>query len=206
MIRSLVIASLALSCTPPAPAQHPDHDKVAKAQKSWCAMLAKVDGDALKAWRHRDACLDAYPTASAAFLERLGRCYAGALEKYGEGAPDSGAIIDECSREVLGGADPGDVTRTELYQARCARQERCLKVSRDVCDGAWGRLDGMTQAMLTAKYNLRGQADIAACLDDESCEEDDAEVESACYDAAHAKLVWLPISLGHDDSLGPKVD
>jgi hypothetical protein len=187
-------------------AKHPDHGQVAKAQQAWCGMLAEADGEELASWRHREACQEAFPTASAVFLQRLTKCYREALERYGDNAPDSGAIIDTCSHDVLGAADPGDVSQTELYQARCSRQERCQKVSPDVCDGAWARLDGMTQSLLSAKYNRHGQSEIAACLNDKPCEEDDAAVEAACYDAAHGKLVWLPLSLGHDASLGPKVD
>jgi hypothetical protein len=200
------LLALVLGCTPSSPAKHPDHGKVAKAHIAWCEMLAQADGEKLSGWRHREGCEAAYPAASAAFLERFNRCYANALKEYGENAPDSGALTAECSHKILGGADPGDVSHTALYKARCARQERCQKVSGDVCAGTWGRLDGFTQSLLSSKYNLGAQAEIAACLDDKDCEEDDAAVESACYDAAHNKLVWLPLSLGHDSSLGPKTD
>ena len=115
----------------------------------------------------RGACEEAYPAASAAYLQRLSRCYGKAMRDYGDTAPDSGAIIDECSQKILMGAEVGNVSGTDLYKARCARQARCQNVSQEVCDGAWARLDGMTQSLLSSKYNLRAQAEIAACLERE---------------------------------------
>ncbi len=203
---ALVATGLLLACSPSAPAKYPDQAAVTDANGTWCAMLAKLDGSQLAEWRYGEACVAATPSASSAFLKRLSSCYGGTMEEYGDSAPDSGAIIGKCSVDILGGADPGDVGQTALYQARCSRQERCQKVSAAICDGAWGRLDGMTQALLSSKYNLQAQSRIAACLDDEDCAENDAPVEAACYDAAHKQLVWLPLSLAHDASVGPKTD
>lgn len=198
--------ALVLGCTPSAPAKYADHGNVSRAQAGWCAMLAELDGEKIDAWRHRAECRAAFPSASAAFLERFTQCYGSAKKELGASAPDSGAILSDCSQQILGAAEPGDVSGTELYQARCARQERCQAVSADVCRGAWDRLDGMTQSLLSSKYNLRAQAEIAGCLTDKACEDDEAAAEAACYDAAHARVMWLPASLGHDPTLGPDTD
>lgn len=205
-LRFCILGALFLGCAPSAPAKFPDHGKVSQAQAGWCAMLADLDGEKLDRWRHRTECGEAFPSASAAFLERFTRCYQSAMKELGASAPDSGAILSACSQEILGAADPGDVSGTALYQARCARQQRCQEVSAEVCAGAWARLDGMTQSLLSSKYNLRAQAEIADCLENKACEDDDAAAEGACYDKAHAKVMWLPLSLGHDASLAPDTD
>ncbi len=194
---------LGLACTPSAPAKHPDHAKVSAAHERWCAMLAELDGEALASWRHGPACRDAFPSASSALLEPLTACFRANAKTD---APDSGAVIATCSLEILGRAEPGDVRGTELYQARCGRQERCQAVSAEVCAGAWDRLDGATQALLSSKYNRRAQAEIATCLADSDCTPDEDAAEAACYEAAHEKLVWLPLSLGLDPSVGPKLE
>jgi hypothetical protein len=201
-VELLALAALALSCTPSKPAAYPDHDKVAAEHKRWCDMLAATSGKG-GPWAHQAECEAAYPTSSAAFLKRMTDCYNKQLEQYGDAAPDSGAMIADCSSEILATADPGDVSGTELYQARCERLDRCQQVSAEACAGGWQRLDGTTRAMLTSMYNLRAQAEIASCFADTDCSDEEDQVHDGCYRSALDGRVWLPLSLGHDPGITP---
>jgi hypothetical protein len=205
-MRRLALLLFFACCTPARPATYPDHGKVDKAQAGWCKMLAKLDAPEGDVWRHQAECDAGSPSASAPFLAKLTSCYEEQMEGRGDDAPDSQVVIEGCTQQILGDADPGDVKGTDLYKARCARQSRCQKVSAAVCDSAWEQIDGMTRAILTSMYNLGAQAEIAACLDDGECSEDDATAQDACYQTVKDKLVWLPLSLGHDPTLDPKVD
>lgn len=204
---ALAFAALApVACAPTRPASHPDAERVTAAQAKWCAMLAEADGVALDAWRYRKECLAATPSGSAAYVERLAGCYGRALADYGDDAPDSAAIIDACTTEIMAGADPGDVTESELFQARCARLERCSEVSPTICASAWEQVDPAARAMLTSMYNLGAQAEIAACLRDTACTDDEDAAERACYRPLRDRRAWLPLSLEADPTLAPKVD
>ena len=196
---------LAMACGPSQPATYPDANSVKGAQKAWCEMMAKTDGKALAGWRYERECLAAYPAGSSVYVERLADCYGKTVEDYGDDAPDSAAIIDTCTAEIMAGADPGDVSGTELYQARCARMERCDKLDATACASAWERVDPAARALLTSMYNLRAQAEIAACLRDADCG-DEAAIEKACYGPVRDRLVWLPLSLEADPTLAPSVD
>lgn len=207
MRRLALLLPLIASCGPQRPASYPDHGKVDKAQAGWCKMLAALDAPRGDVWRHQRECEAAFPSASAPFLEKLTACYREAMEGQGDAAPDNAVVIEGCTQQILGGAEPGDVTNTELYKARCQRQSRCQQVSAEVCSSAWEQLDGMAQSILTSMYNLGAQAEIAACLDGGECAEDDAAAQDACYQSAKDKLVWLPLTpFAPDPSLGPKVD
>ena len=187
--------TVAVACQPAAPAKHPDHDKVVSAQKAWCDMLAELEGSS---WMHQTECEAAYPGASAAFLSRMTTCYGEQMKSYGDNAPDSGAVISDCTLQVLGGVDPGNVSKTVAGRARCSRQQRCQAVSPEVCSGVFDRLDGPSKALLTNVFNLKTQHALASCLADGDCaaspEEDEAAVED-CYREQRDRLVWLPLSL-----------
>lgn len=191
------------SCAPSQPATHPDHDSVTSAQTTWCTMMAKLDGRELAGWRYEKECLGAYPTGSSAYVTRLAGCYGKTMTDFGEDAPDSASVIDSCTLEIMAGADPGDVTDTDLFAARCERLERCDQVSPEVCASAWDRVDPTARALLTSMYNLRAQAEIARCLRDSACGENG---EETCYATAREARVWLPLSLALDPTVGPKVD
>ena len=188
-----MLVGLAAACAQPPPAKHPDHDKVAAAQQKWCDMLAELGGER---FRHAKECGAAYPGASADFLVRMTTCYGEEMKRYGDDAPDSGAVVSDCTLQILTGVDPGDVAQTVAGRARCARQERCQGISQDVCQSVFDRLDGSAKAMLTNMYNLRSQHELATCLTDGACgtDGDEAEMEK-CYQDARQKLVWLPLSL-----------
>lgn len=190
MVAWLVLCAAA--CAPPAPAKFPDDDRVAAAQQKWCDMLAKLeapDGN----WLSRRDCEAGEPTGSAQYIERMTPCFEQQRRDYGDAAPDSGAIIDSCTTEVLSGSDPGDVSQTEVMKARCERMLRCQQLDQDACDGVLERLDPFTKAVLTNVYNLKAQAKIAACLRDTECSEDEDAAYDACYQTVRGYKLWLPL-------------
>lgn len=201
-----VVTTGAIACGPGKPASYPDRSKVEGSQKKWCEILADLDGDKLEGWGYRTDCLGAYPAGSSAYVSKLAECYGKTKKSLGDEAPDSAAIIDSCSVEILSGAEPGDVKNTALYIARCNRKERCSQVARAVCDQVWEQLDGSSRATLTSIYNLRAQAEIASCLDDTACSADEESAVDACYQPQRDAIVWTQLSLGADPGLGPKVD
>jgi hypothetical protein len=197
----LLLPSTLLACKPAGPTSFPDQDKVVAAQKKWCAGLASVAGDN---WLHQDDCEAAYPTGSAAFVAQMAECYPEQVAGLGEDAPDSAAILSLCSDQILIGADPGDVSRTAVVTTRCARMERCEKVSREECLAAFDTLNGMQQAIFTSMYNLRAQAQIATCFDELECQDDEDEARAQCYREPSDARVWLPLSLAADETVAPR--
>lgn len=195
-----------VACTPSQPASYPDQDNVAAAQEKWCAMLAEIDGEKLAGWRYEKECLAAKPSGSSVYVERLAECYGRTVADYGGDAPDSASIIETCTAEIMAAANPGDVTTTDLYQARCDRMQRCSQVTPEQCANAWERVDPAAQALLTSMYNLRAQAEIASCLRDTDCTEDEDGAERACYAPHRDARAWLPLSLASDPTIGPAVD
>jgi predicted small lipoprotein YifL len=185
------LASVA-ACTPRAPLTYPDADSVASAQKKWCAMMAELEGGD-GPWRFQADCDAATPTGSAQFVERMTPCFKQLKQDYGDRAPDSGSMIDECTQQVLAGADPGDISQTELWRARCDRMVRCAKADASTCDGVIERLDGYTKALLTNMYNLEAQAKVAGCLAESACSDDEPSAEDACYLKVRGYRVWLPL-------------
>jgi hypothetical protein len=134
----------------------------------------------------------------------LGECYRRERESFGDQAPDSGAIVSICTEQVLARADPGAVGDTDLSRARCERQERCSGVALDECKAVFARLQPPVQAMLTSMYNLAAQAEIAECLRDSACEDDEDHAHDACYQPLRDQRVWFPLSLAPDPKSGPR--
>ncbi len=196
----LVFPSFMWACKPAEPTSFPDGDKVVAAQKKWCAGLASLAGDR---WLHQDDCEAAYPTGSAAFVAQMAECYPEQVAGLGEDAPDSAAILSLCSDQILVGADPGKVSHTAVVTARCARMQRCEQVSLEECRAAFESLDGMQRATFTSMYNLRAQAQIAKCFDEQECGDDEDRVRSDCYREPFDARVWLPLSLAADSTLAP---
>jgi hypothetical protein len=193
----LALAAFAMSCGPSAAASHPDDDQVTAAQKKWCAALAAVGGDD---FRHSSECAAGRPSASAPFLAGMAECYQRRHEDLGDSAPDSGALVSDCTETVLAGAEPGDVSKSPVVQARCRRGERCEKLSYRNCVASFNQLDGMQRAVFTSLYNLRAQAEIAACIEAAEC---GVEAEDPCIAEAYDRRVWLPLSLGQDRGTAP---
>ncbi len=192
-----------LSCTPSGPAKGPDHDRVAAAQKKWCAMLAGFEGEG-GSWIHLRDCEAAFPSGSADFVALLTDCYRRERESFGDNVPDSGALVSICTEQVLARADPGDVADTALARARCERQQRCSEVPADQCRAVFARLQPNVQSMLTSMYNLGAQAEIAACLADTDCSDDEDRAHDACYQSAKDQRVWFSLSLATDPGTMPK--
>ncbi|MEM1031674.1 MAG: hypothetical protein AAF928_03760 [Myxococcota bacterium] len=190
--------TLASACGPTTPAQYPDGAAVASSQRTWCAMLADLDGEKLDAWGYAEPCVAATPAASSAFVAQMTKCYGDTKKGLGDDAPDTAAIIDSCQEDILVNAEPGDVSATRLYQARCSRKERCAEVSRASCDQVWEQLDGRTRSALTSMFNLSAQAEIASCLEDTACSDDEESVLEACYRPRRDALVWLPLNYAAD--------
>ncbi len=67
-------------------AGYPDRDAVVSAQAAWCTALGKLEGSGEK-WSGMSSCKSAYPTASAAFLRGLTKCYVARREAAGTRRP-----------------------------------------------------------------------------------------------------------------------
>ncbi len=197
----LVLLSILGACKPAGPTSFPDEDKVVAAQKKWCAGLESVAGDN---WLHQDDCEAAYPTGSAAFVAQMAECYPEQVAGLGDDAPDSAAILSLCSDQILVAADPGKVSRTAVVTARCARMQRCEQISAEECLAAFETLNGMQRATFTSMYNLRAQAQIAQCLDELECRDDEDQARAECYREPFDARVWLPLSLAADPTLAPR--
>ncbi|HHH11072.1 MAG TPA: hypothetical protein ENK23_03245, partial [Sorangium sp.] len=155
-----------LACRRPEP-KFPDDVGVAEARAKWCAMINKHRSDGTATVLAE--CEAFYPAASAPFLNKMVGCYDKLLNEYGDDAPDSVTLIDNCTQQVLGGADPGDVSDTPAVKARCERMLRCQQVPIAACNKSFAEVDGMSRAVLSNMYNLKAQAEVAACLNDTAC-------------------------------------
>lgn len=209
------IASLALLLLVPfackmRPSSFPDDLSVMKAQKTWCQEMAKYEAAKGTTWMHEKDCQAAFPSGSAQFVAAMASCYRRQHEEYQE-APDLGSLVANCTEEIMVKADPGDMSRNSLVQARCERQLRCSKLSIDECKSAFNRVDGYAKAYLTNMYNLQAQAKIADCLRSSECAEGkdsveaNAKIEKKCYRPMLDARVWLPLSLATDNGLRPSV-
>ena len=183
------------------PAQYPDRGSVETARSKWCVMINKQrePGSA----NILVECEAFYPAASAPFLSKMVGCYNKLLTESGDDAPDSALAIDTCIQEILGGADPGDVSNTPAVKARCERALRCQQVPIAACNKSFQEVNGMSRALLSNMYNLRAQTTVADCLAETACSEDDKDVQRRCYRPVKDKLVWLPLMLGQDPGLEP---
>src|SRR5262245_32440153 len=76
-------------------ASYPDGAQVTAAQGVWCEALAKLNGKPTN-WEHMSACKGAFPTASAAYLKGMAKCYPARVEAMGDKATDSSQISSDC--------------------------------------------------------------------------------------------------------------
>ena len=192
VLLSLSASAVVQGCKPGQPSHAADHDRVVAAQKKWCATLAGFEAEG-GSWRYQAECEAAFPMGSADFVSLLSDCYRRERESFGDQAPDSGALVSICTEQVLAGADPGAVGNTALSRARCERQQRCSGVAMDQCQAVFARIDPTVQAMLTSMYNLAAQAEIAECLQDTACSEDEDRAHDACYAPLKDRRVWFPL-------------
>lgn len=172
-----------------APSSYSDHDAVVAAQAKWCATVAKLYGDK---WSDSAACEAAYPAGSAPFLTLMGDCYVQQVAEIHEHRIGTEALRRACTDMVLESSDPGDISDNAVIGARCDRMQRCQEVSRSSCLGILEQLSNTQRSGLTAMYNLRAQAQVAACLDGTPCDRNEDKVHAACYDQVFAERVWEP--------------
>lgn len=187
----LVALSLPLASCAGGVASYPDRPGVATAQASWCAMLAKLDGASDK-WEHASACGAASPTASAQYLRGMTKCFATRSETAGNKGPDRSQLLAECNDEVTVALRPDDAAAREVLAARCARMDRCEKVSIDDCRKAVDKLESAVRATFTIVYNETALHEIASCLESSSCKPDEDAAREACYRPLNDKLLWFP--------------
>ena len=187
------LATAALLACKSAPAAYPDAAKLASSEHSWCGALAKYEAPQDQSWRHIVACNAAIPTGSAPFVAQMAECYRKHHEDQGDDAMDLGGLVARCADVVLAAAEPVGFEVAAPVRARCARMERCAKVSQPTCLAAIEQLDPMQKVGLTSAYNLAAQHAIAECLEDSACSPDEDAVQAACYAAAQKLRVWLPL-------------
>ncbi len=176
-------------------AGYPDKPNVESAQNTWCETLAKVHGGEGGFDRLSD-CKDEYPTASAGFLKLMSKCYADRIQAMGDNAPDSQALVDDCTDEIAVKLAFDAASSQELMDARCNRNKRCQKSEEplDQCKANFMKLESSQRVFLISRFNAAAQHKIADCLGSSSCNEenDDTAVE-ACYQPMIDKLVWFPL-------------
>lgn len=180
----LTLALFAAGCG--AQPAFPDRADLARAQASYCDMLAKTKAGG----EHLDECRAARPTASPALLKELTGCYEAHLASAGEEAPDPGQIVSECKDEALLKIAPDDSNTESIVAARCARQERCEQVRPAECRASYAKLEASQRALLSAMYNGEALHDVAECLASTPCK--DIDDEARCYAPSADKIVWFP--------------
>lgn len=188
---AVFVAGAIAACGGP-PAGYPDTTGVVSAQEAWCKSMAKVQG-AGDSWDHMSSCKSFYPTASAAFLKLMAKCYADRVEAAGSNAMDSGQIGAECGDEVVVKMTPDDAAAEELIAARCGWQVRCVKADAAECKANFAKLEVSQRVMMTTKYNRAAMHKVASCLSSASCSAESEEaVFNDCYKPVEDELFWSP--------------
>jgi len=184
----VTVATLGAAC---GPASYGDRAAVDSAQKAWCDTLAKMNG-APGTWEHLAACKAAYPTASAAYLRGMTKCYPARKEAYGDKPTDSGHLVAECNDEVTVKMNIDDASFLEAIDARCERASRCEKVAIPECVAAVKKLDSSQRALFYGVYNGAALHTVSECLKGSSCGADEDAGRAACYKPVEGKLLWFP--------------
>jgi hypothetical protein len=182
LLGALVLASAACG-----PANFPDKGAVAAAHDGWCQALAKAYGGA--AWEPLGACKSATPTASAAYLRGMAKCFP--ARKAGSDK-DAGILIAECKDEVMSKLTIDEATVKEAVDARCERAARCEQANVPECIAAAKKVDPFQRATLYGLYNAAAIHTISECLRGSSCGSDENSAQEACYKTPVDKLVWTP--------------
>lgn len=172
-------------------AGYPDRGDVTAAQASWCQALAKLDGKG-DDWKSMSACKSAYPTASAAFLRGVTKCYVARREAAGDTAPDNNQILADCTDDVTVNMSADTSAGREALAARCIRMERCEKVAIPECTKAIDKLEGATRVLISTRFNGAALHQVAECLGSASCAANEDEPREACYRPVSEKLLWFP--------------
>lgn len=186
---------LGLGCGGPG-AGYPDKANVESAQNNWCETLAKIHGGGPGGFDRLSDCKDEYPTASAGFLKLMAKCYGDRIEAMGDNAPDSQALVDDCTDEIAVKLPFDEASARELIEARCSRNTRCQKSEEtlETCKDNFMKLEISQRVFLISRFNAAAQHKIASCISSSSCNaENDDEAVNACYQPLIDKLVWFPI-------------
>jgi hypothetical protein len=170
----------------------PGKGDVVNAQAKWCESLSKIHSGAGQAWPHTADCKAALPTASAAYLNGMNKCFAQRIEQYGDAAPDNTQIVTECDDEVLVNMPLDEATGRDVVAARCERMDKCEKIPVAECKTGFDKLEGAQKATLTTKYNPAALSEIADCLRSESCTADEEKAKEDCYSKSASRLLWFP--------------
>lgn len=172
-------------------ASFPGSSDVAAAQAKWCDALAKAVGGGAS-WEHLADCKSAASTGSPLYIRGMTKCFPARLEQLGKDAPDYTQILTECSDEVTVALQADEASAPELVGARCDRMARCEKVDGKECRAAFERLETAQKALLTTVYNAGAQHEIASCLGDKSCGDDEEGARESCYKPVSARLLYFP--------------
>lgn len=172
-------------------AGYPDRNDVTAAQAAWCSALGKLDGAGEK-WDSMSACKSAYPTASAAFLRGLTKCYVARREAAGDTAPDNTQILADCTDDVTVNMSSDTSAGQEALNARCDRMLRCEKVAVPECKAAIDKLEAATRVLISTRFNGAALHQVAECLASASCAANEDEPREACYKPVAEKLLWFP--------------
>ena len=192
-ISGLLVASIPLAAAAcgGGGAGYPDRDEVSAAQAAWCTALGKLDG-AGETWGSMGACKSAYPTASAAFLRGITKCYVARREAAGDTVPDNTQIVADCTDDVTVNMPSDTTPGREALTARCDRMQRCEKVAVPECQAAITKLEAATRVLITTRFNGAALHQVAECLGSASCAANEDEPREACYKPVSEKLLWFP--------------
>jgi len=195
LLTALALAATAAlglaACSGGGPANYPDQKGVTTAQAEWCDTLAKVRKEP-GPWGRLGECKGAFPTASAAYLKGMAKCFFERVQRDGDDAPDNSTVVDECNNEAVAYMVGDEGAGAEVIAARCKRMERCEKVVVAECKTAIEKLESATRAELTTKYNAAALHEVADCLGSASCTDDEDSARAACYKPVSGKLLWFP--------------
>lgn len=172
-------------------AGYPDRDAVVSAQAAWCTALGKLEGSGEK-WSGMSTCKSAYPTASAAFLRGLTKCYVARREAARDTAPDNTQILADCTDDVTVNMPSDTSAGKEALDARCVRMLRCEKVAVPECKAAIDKLEAATRVLISTRFNGAALHQVAECLASSSCSANEDEPREACYKPVAEKLLWFP--------------
>jgi len=153
--------------------------------------LGKLDGAGEK-WSGMGDCKSAYPTASAAFLRGITKCYVARREAAGETAPDNTQILADCTDDVTVNMPSDTSAGQEALAARCDRMLRCEKVALPECKAAIDKLEAATRVLISTRFNGAALHEVAGCLASASCAANEDEPREACYKPVAEKLLWFP--------------
>jgi hypothetical protein len=175
-------------------ASYPDGPKVVEAQKKWCASLGEIVAGEGKgaSWDKLAQCERAFPGGSPEFVAGMAGCIGKQARISGAAAFDAQRAVDDCTEQVLQQLDVRGAAKLDVVKARCARMERCQKVTGKDCLTGFEGLSPPEQARLTRMYNEGALHDAASRLESLGCAKDEDSAMVSCYADGWKSRVWLP--------------